>query len=92
MRSIWPGLDGCVKMARRKMRRTWLKAFRVVNELIATVEDTVTYTPNVTCADYRAERRLESLRRELSQPDLDQERRAELEAEVAQLERALGMD
>lgn len=52
----------------------------------------MSYTPNVTCADYRAERRLESLRRELTQPDLDQERRLELEAEVARLERALGMD
>jgi hypothetical protein len=92
MRSIWPGLEVYVKVAGQEMRRTWLKSFGVVNELIATVEDTVTYTPNVTCADYRAERRLESLRRELSQPDLDQERRAELEAEAAQLERALGMD
>lgn len=52
----------------------------------------MSYTPNVTCADYRAERRLESLRRELAQPDLDQERRAQLEAEVARLERVLGMD
>jgi hypothetical protein len=52
----------------------------------------MSYTPNVTCADYRAERRLESLRRELAQPDLDQERRTQLEAEVAQLERVLGMD
>lgn len=55
-------------------------------------EETVSYTPKVTCADYRAERRLESLRRELTQPDLNDQRRAELEAEVAQLERALGMD
>lgn len=52
----------------------------------------MSYAPNVTCADYRAERRLESLRRELAQPDLDDQRRAELEAEAAQLERALGMD
>ena len=52
----------------------------------------MSYTPNVTCADYRAERRLESLRRELAQPDLDDKRRAELEAEAAQLERILGMD
>lgn len=52
----------------------------------------MSYTPQVTCADYRAERRLESLRRELAQPDLNDQRRAELEAEVAQLERALGMD
>jgi hypothetical protein len=52
----------------------------------------MSYTPNVTCADYRAERRLESLRRELAQPDLDDQRRDELEAEIAQLERTLGMD
>jgi hypothetical protein len=52
----------------------------------------MSYTPNVTCADYRAERRLESLRRELAQPDLDDQRRTELEAEMAQLEHALGMD
>lgn len=52
----------------------------------------MSYTPKVTCADYRAERRLESLRRELARPDLNDQRRAELEAEVAQLERALGMD
>ncbi len=52
----------------------------------------MSYEPNVTCADYRAERRLESLRRELAQPDLDDQRRAELEAEAIQLERALGMD
>ncbi len=52
----------------------------------------MTYTPNITCADYRAERRLEALRRELARPDLDPRRRAELEAEAAELERALGMD
>ncbi len=52
----------------------------------------MSYTPNVTCTDYRAERRLESLRRELAQPELDDQRRAVLEDEVAQLERALGMD
>jgi hypothetical protein len=48
--------------------------------------------PNVTCADYRAERRLEALRRELAKPDLPAGRRAELEAEAAELERALGLD
>jgi hypothetical protein len=48
--------------------------------------------PKVTCADYRSERRLEALRRELAKPDLPPRRRAELEAEAAELERALGLD
>lgn len=46
----------------------------------------------VSCAEYGRERRLEALRRELARGDLNPERRAELEAETAKLERELGMD
>lgn len=46
----------------------------------------------VSCADYGMERRLEALRRELARQDLTQERRAEVLAEVEDLERRLGMD
>ncbi len=46
----------------------------------------------VSCADYGLERRLEALRRELARQDLSPERRAELRAEVEELERRLGMD
>jgi len=48
--------------------------------------------PKVTCSDYRSERRLEALRRELTRQGLSPPRRQELEAEVAELERALGLD
>ena len=48
--------------------------------------------PRVKCADYRAERRLEALRRRLARKDLSPRERAELEQEVARLERELGLD
>ncbi|MCB2226650.1 MAG: hypothetical protein KQH53_08220 [Desulfarculaceae bacterium] len=48
--------------------------------------------PCVPCADYRAEKRLLSLKRQLSTEELSDEQRRELEAEVAELERLLGMD
>ncbi|MCF8031436.1 MAG: hypothetical protein K9K66_17875 [Desulfarculaceae bacterium] len=48
--------------------------------------------PCVPCADYRAEKRLLSLKRQLSADDLSPEERQRLEAEVAELERLLGMD
>ena len=50
------------------------------------------YTPNVTCQDYRGERRLLALKQQLSQADLPREERERLEAEVADLEKELGMD
>ena len=50
------------------------------------------YTPNVTCQDYRGERRLLALQQQLSQADLPQADRERLEKEVAELEKELGMD
>jgi hypothetical protein len=50
------------------------------------------YQPNVTCADYRGEQRLLSLRCQLQEPGLDPARRAQIEAEIAELERMLKMD
>ena len=46
----------------------------------------------VTCADYRLGRRLLALRTRLAQEDVPPEERRELEQEVAELERRLGMD
>ncbi len=48
--------------------------------------------PSVKCSDYRAEQRLLALERQLSQNNLSSEERARLEAEIAELERLLGMD
>ena len=48
---------------------------------------------NVTCGEYRSERRLLALKGILEQEkNMDPRRRAEIEAEVAELERELGMD
>ncbi len=46
----------------------------------------------VTCADYRLGRRLLALKTRLAQDDVTPEERRELEREVAELERQLGMD
>jgi hypothetical protein len=49
--------------------------------------------PTVTCREYRSERRMLALKLQLEEDkDLDPRRRAEIEAEVASLERELGMD
>ena len=48
--------------------------------------------PSVRCSDYRAEKRLLALKRQLSNEDLPAEERARLEAEVAELEHLLKMD
>lgn len=48
--------------------------------------------PCVPCADYRAGQRLLGLKRQLAQPNLTPEQRAQLEAEVAELEHLLDMD
>ncbi|MCB2185199.1 MAG: hypothetical protein KQJ78_02195 [Deltaproteobacteria bacterium] len=52
----------------------------------------MTYTPNVTCADYREGQRLLALRRQLAQPELPAAEKRRLEAEIAELEQALGLD
>lgn len=50
-------------------------------------------SPNVTCGEYRSGRRLLALMRQLElEKDMDPQRRAAIEAEVAELERELGMD
>lgn len=47
----------------------------------------------ITCGEYRNGRRLLALTRQLeTEKDMDPKRRAEIEAEVAQLEHDLGMD
>ncbi len=46
----------------------------------------------VTCADYRLGRRLLALKTRLAREDLPPEERREVEREVAELERRLGMD
>lgn len=48
--------------------------------------------PTVTCSDYRAGRRLLGLKQRLAQAKLTPEERRRLEAEIADLERELGMD
>lgn len=45
----------------------------------------------VTCADYRMEMMLAGLRRRAQNPDLAPEERKELDAEIARLERSLGL-
>ena len=47
---------------------------------------------NVTCADYRLERRLLGLRQKLDQEALSAEERENLLTEIKELEKALGMD
>jgi hypothetical protein len=47
---------------------------------------------NVTCADYRLERRLLGLKKKLEQEPLDAKERNEINKEIEVLERALGMD
>ncbi len=50
-------------------------------------------SPTVTCGEFRSGRRLLALKLQLADDkDLDPRRRAEIEAEVASLERELGMD
>ena len=46
----------------------------------------------VTCADYRLERRLLALKKKLHQEDLSQAEREDIQQEVSELERTLGMD
>ncbi len=46
----------------------------------------------VSCADYRMERRLLALRRELLRPDLPPEQAEAIRREIKELERYLGMD
>lgn len=46
----------------------------------------------VTCADYRLEQLLVSLKRQLEQKDLSPPQRRELEEEIRRLERELGLD
>jgi hypothetical protein len=48
--------------------------------------------PQVACQDYRAEQRLLALKRQLADPSLSPQRRAQLEAEAAKLEQQLKMD
>lgn len=48
--------------------------------------------PTVTCSDYRSGRRLLALKNELNRKDLTPDKRREIEKEVADLERMLGMD
>jgi hypothetical protein len=48
--------------------------------------------PTVKCEDYRAGRRLLGLKQRLAQDGLSPEERRRLEAEIAELERELGMD
>lgn len=48
--------------------------------------------PSVKCSDYRAEKRLLALKRQLCQEGLTPEERTRLEAEIDELERLLGMD
>lgn len=48
--------------------------------------------PAEPCAQYRSGRRLLALRLQLEDKDLDPRRRAEIEAEVTNLERELGLD
>jgi len=45
-----------------------------------------------TCADYRLEQRLVSLRKQLQENDLAPELRREIEEEIKDLERRLKMD
>lgn len=46
----------------------------------------------VTCADYRLERRLLALRERLAKEDLSTRERDSILAEIAELEARLGMD
>jgi hypothetical protein len=46
----------------------------------------------VTCADYRLERRLLALKTQLQDKDLSPEQRHEIEIEITELEKSLGMD
>ena len=48
--------------------------------------------PTVKCEDFRAGRRLLGLKQRLAQEKLSPEERRRLEAEIADLERELGMD
>ncbi len=45
-----------------------------------------------TCADYRAEMLLASLRRRRSDPETAPDERAALEGEIARLQREMGLD
>ncbi|MCA1989788.1 MAG: hypothetical protein LDL07_11690 [Desulfarculus sp.] len=45
-----------------------------------------------SCGVYRQEQLLNSLKRQLAQPNLDPAQRAELERQLAELERELGLD
>jgi hypothetical protein len=45
-----------------------------------------------SCGVYRQEQLLNSLKRQLAQPNLDPTQRAELERQLAELERELGLD
>lgn len=45
-----------------------------------------------SCGVYRQEQLLNSLKRQLAQPGLDPARRMDLERELAELERELGLD
>jgi hypothetical protein len=47
---------------------------------------------SVTCSDYRLERRLLALKKMLTDEALPIEKRADIEKEVAELEKLLGMD
>jgi hypothetical protein len=47
---------------------------------------------NVTCADYRLERRLLALKQMLNQKDLEPKERDSIAKEIAELEQVLGMD
>ncbi|MGD8564484.1 MAG: hypothetical protein PVG03_18225 [Desulfarculaceae bacterium] len=46
----------------------------------------------VTCADYRLGRRLLALKTQIQDKDLSPEKRREIEIEIAELEKSLGMD
>lgn len=46
----------------------------------------------VTCGEYRSERRLLALKQQLDGGGLSDEKRREIEEEVAELEQQLGMD
>ncbi|MFH1060498.1 MAG: hypothetical protein V1797_17690 [Pseudomonadota bacterium] len=45
-----------------------------------------------SCGVYRNEQLLNSLRRQLARPDLDPAQRERLQAQLAELERELGLD
>lgn len=45
-----------------------------------------------SCGVYRQEQLLNSLKRQLAQPSLEPAQRAELERQLAELERELGLD